>query len=435
MNLKFLKTKEFKIKLIVSIVLLILFSLSFLFEEKLERMLGLVKNLAPNQISESQLIDSDYEVHYLDVDQGNCTIVKLPDGKIMIIDGGNNFYGEKIFEFLNERNVVKIDYLIASHADADHIGGLNYLFDKFEIENIFRPMQIAGTIIYETESTGNIVSHFEVYENEDLKEAYRAYGSAAFVETSSGVYRNFINNVYSETYTSLNGISKSNVIVFYDGLKISGSGYELEFFAPLKTETEVNFAEISNTGGFMTKIYNNDSSNNSSAIMLLTILGDKYFFSGDASAKRSENDDGAKFEESDFILSLTEEEKSCLSNIDVYLAAHHGSVYSTSSTLVELLSMKYTIFSVGENSFGHPHDETIFRISLSKNLETDGILLLSQTGNVTFSNINDKVSYLCENCKKEEELLISYPLLVIILFSLCEVITLSIRVKRKIVWH
>jgi len=56
MNLKFLKTKEFKIKLIVSIVLLILFSLSFLFEEKLERMLGLVKNLAPNQISESQYI-------------------------------------------------------------------------------------------------------------------------------------------------------------------------------------------------------------------------------------------------------------------------------------------------------------------------------------------------------------------------------------------
>ncbi len=431
MNLKFLKTKEFKIKLSFSIVLLILFSLSFLFEEKLERALGLIKNLAPNQVSESQMAGSDYEVHYLDVGQGNCTIVMLPDGKVMVIDGGNKFYGEKISDFLTARNVVKIDYLIASHADADHIGGMNYLFDKFEIENIFRPMQIAGTTIYETESTGKIVSHFEVYENEDLKEAYRAYGSAAFVETSSEVYRNFITNVYNETYMSTEGIFKSNVMVFYDGLKISGSGYELEFFAPLKTETEVDFAEISNTGGFMTKVYNNDSSNNSSAIMLLTILGDRYFFSGDASAPRSENDNGSKFEESDFILSLTEEEKTRFSNIDVYLAAHHGSIYSTSSSLVELLSMRFTIFSAGENSFGHPHAETIFRISLSENLERDGIFLLAETGDVTFSSVNSKVSYLCENCKKEEELLISYPLLAVIVFGLCEVIILSIRVKRK----
>ena len=99
----------------------------------------------------------------------------------MIIDGGNDSSGEKIYNFLVDRNISTIDYMIATHADVDHIGGFNFLFDKFEIINIFRPMQIAGFNSQEVSSNGTISTKFEVYNFEDLKTAYKEYGYCKYI--------------------------------------------------------------------------------------------------------------------------------------------------------------------------------------------------------------------------------------------------------------
>ena len=427
MNLNFFKTKEFKIKFAISLCFLVLFIISLFFQKNLEQSLGLIKNLTPNQSSEDVVLNADYKIHYLDVGQGNCTICELPDGKVLLIDGGNEFYGFKISEFLSERNINKIDYLIATHADADHIGGLNYLFDKFEIVNIFRPMQIAGQTITETSSNGSTVSHFEVSEFEDLVEYYRVYGSNCFIETDSSAYCDFIKNIYSETYLDGGEIKKSNVVVFYDGLKISGDGYSLEFFAPLIHEDMIDFSVHSNTGGFMTKIYSKDSSNNSSAIFLLMVKEKKFFFSGDASYSLTEP---AKYEESDFILSLENDEITKLSDIDVYLVAHHGSIYSSSGELIDILSPKFAVVSVGVNTFGHPHGEVVFRLKTSTRLADDGILVTKDIGTLTFAESDDNLIYVSENQIQNIQLLIPYYVLVTLFLVLAIVITFSIRVKK-----
>ena len=46
------------------------------------------------------------------------------DGKAMLIDGGNKSASSMIYSFLKSHEINYLDYIIASHPDADHVGGL-----------------------------------------------------------------------------------------------------------------------------------------------------------------------------------------------------------------------------------------------------------------------------------------------------------------------
>lgn len=421
MNRKFLKTKEFKIKFVASIFLLVAFALSFIFEKKLQKIFGLVETFSENEVTIQQVNSGEFCVSYLAVGQGSCSIIELPDDKTLIIDGGSDVNGEKIYKFLKDKNINKIDYMIASHADVDHIGGLNYLFDKFEIENIFRPMQIAGTNIEESVSDGTTKTSFEVFEYEDLKEAYEIFGKSKFVEATSYRYREFIKNIYNETYVADGQIKESKVTVFYDGLKIVGDDYEFEFFAPLKAEETVDFINFSDkTNGFLTKIYSNDSSNNSSAIVLCNIKNKKFLFCGDATAAIEEDDKISKFEESDFVESLTFSERNLFLSIDVYLASHHGSKYSSGFELLDMIKPKFVVFSYGKNTYGHPNNEVIERIESVNSLEKDGILKTKEHGTISFGLIDDEIVFATEIKDNSLNLLLPYLYfaLIILLFLL-----------------
>ena len=76
---------------------------------------------------------------FLDVDQADCELIYLPDGKILLIDAGNRGDGEEIVSYLSQKGITKIDYLVATHPHADHIGGISDVIDSFEIGKIFAP--------------------------------------------------------------------------------------------------------------------------------------------------------------------------------------------------------------------------------------------------------------------------------------------------------
>ncbi|MEF2276780.1 ComEC/Rec2 family competence protein [Deinococcus sp. YIM 134068] len=61
-------------------------------------------------------------IRFLDVGQGDAVLVTSPEGKTMLYDGGRS--AERMREHLKTYNVTKIDLMVASHADADHIAGL-----------------------------------------------------------------------------------------------------------------------------------------------------------------------------------------------------------------------------------------------------------------------------------------------------------------------
>ncbi|WP_077212032.1 S-layer homology domain-containing protein [Bacillus dakarensis] len=66
----------------------------------------------------------ELQAHFIDVGQGDSSLILSPNGKTILIDGGRHSAGEKVVAYLKKAGVTSIDYLVATHPDADHIGGL-----------------------------------------------------------------------------------------------------------------------------------------------------------------------------------------------------------------------------------------------------------------------------------------------------------------------
>ena len=98
------------------------------------------------------------ELHFLDVGQGDCSIIITSSNKTILIDGGNNEgydNGENVvMPYLLKNGITKVDYMIASHADADHIGGLFYVLKNMEVKNVI--------ISYQKENSENIEKLLEI---------------------------------------------------------------------------------------------------------------------------------------------------------------------------------------------------------------------------------------------------------------------------------
>jgi len=75
-------------------------------------------------------------VHFLDVDQGDSSLLITPNGKTILIDGGKYTAGEKVVSYLKAAGVTSIDYLVATHPDADHIGGLIPVLNQIPVKNV-----------------------------------------------------------------------------------------------------------------------------------------------------------------------------------------------------------------------------------------------------------------------------------------------------------
>lgn len=77
-----------------------------------------------------------FYVHYIDVGQGDCELVEC-DGEYMLIDAGWPENGSAVVKYLRGLGVTKLEYVVCSHGDADHCGGLDAVLESFEVETVF----------------------------------------------------------------------------------------------------------------------------------------------------------------------------------------------------------------------------------------------------------------------------------------------------------
>lgn len=78
------------------------------------------------------------EVHFIDVGQGDATLIKCGT-HAMLIDAGDNSKGTAVQYYLKEQGITSLDYLVGTHPDADHIGGLDVIITKFDCGMIMMP--------------------------------------------------------------------------------------------------------------------------------------------------------------------------------------------------------------------------------------------------------------------------------------------------------
>lgn len=88
------------------------------------------------------------EVHYIDVGQGDATLIKC-GSHAMLIDGGNNNQGTTVQLYLKKQGVESLDYVIGTHPDADHIGGLDVIVYKYNCDTVIMPDYEKDTKTYQ----------------------------------------------------------------------------------------------------------------------------------------------------------------------------------------------------------------------------------------------------------------------------------------------
>ena len=84
---------------------------------------------------------NNLEVNFIDVGQGDSTLIRVSN-KTILIDGGGSSYGETfdvgemtLFPYLLDRGIRTIDYVIVSHFDSDHCQGLNFVLENMKVKN------------------------------------------------------------------------------------------------------------------------------------------------------------------------------------------------------------------------------------------------------------------------------------------------------------
>ena len=100
---------------------------------------GNIIQLGKESVDDSVVSDgtsSGMEVHFIDVGQGDATLIKA-DGHAMLIDAGENNKGTAVQLYLQKQGVKQLDYLVLTHTDSDHIGGADVIISKFDIGQIF----------------------------------------------------------------------------------------------------------------------------------------------------------------------------------------------------------------------------------------------------------------------------------------------------------
>lgn len=88
------------------------------------------------------------EVHFIDVGQGDCILIKTPEDKTILIDGGTPESGEKIVDFLKEQQIKNINLLVVTHPDIDHIGGLPAVIKSTKVDKILDSGKLYTTKTY-----------------------------------------------------------------------------------------------------------------------------------------------------------------------------------------------------------------------------------------------------------------------------------------------
>ena len=88
--------------------------------------------------SATSLTDGGLTVTYLDVGQGDATVLQC-GGETLLIDGGDNKVEHHLVESLQALGVTELNTIVCTHPHADHVGGMQAVLQNFDVQTLLTP--------------------------------------------------------------------------------------------------------------------------------------------------------------------------------------------------------------------------------------------------------------------------------------------------------
>ena len=247
----------------------------------------------------SSFNQNEFQIHVLDVGQGDALLLRLPNNKSLLIDCGTkekaNDTVSYIGQFLKNEKLSRIDYFVLTHSDTDHVGAGENIINNFEVDTLYRP---------------KIYCQYEIDNSLDVN---------GYNMTENSSYNQLIQSAYT----------KNLKIKFNEkGIVINQNECKIEFLAP----EDDNYYK----------------SNDYSAVIMITYKTKKVLFMADA--------------EDNVESKLVEQYGSNL-KADILKVGHHGSNSSSSAEFLSVVKPEYAIISVAkDNSYNLPDYDILDRL-------------------------------------------------------------------------
>jgi len=185
---------------------------------------------------------NDLRVTMIDVGHGNASLLELPYGYNMLIDGGG-FSDNRVFDvgasivapLLWRKKILSVDTLVLSHANSDHLNGLIYIAENFHVKNVWTNNEPADTFGYRL--------FMDTIKKNNIR--MRAYHNIAGVHDINGVHidilspqKDFIEKRKTETWRNLDNNS----------LTLKASFKDVSFMFPGDIKERAEYELVSTVG-------------------------------------------------------------------------------------------------------------------------------------------------------------------------------------------
>ncbi|MEO0083059.1 MAG: T9SS type A sorting domain-containing protein [candidate division WOR-3 bacterium] len=244
------------------------------------------------------------KIYCIDVNQGSSTLIVSPANKTVLIDAGEVIgnYGDSVYRFIKSLGITHLNYTVATHYHSDHIGGFPVVI-----------CSLSGGA-----NNDSILNY--CYDRGDID----TFSSIPFFN-----YRNVVG-------------AKRRTIGLGETINLGGGVILI---------CVVKNGKVVNNDSVIPLPANSDNENYRSIGFVLKYGFFELWIGGDLTGPGGERDVETK------VSVVT-------GDVDIYIANHHGSRYSSSSTFLDSLRPERAIISQGTvpNNYGHPHQEAINRL-------------------------------------------------------------------------
>lgn len=281
----------------------------------------------PDDDNDLVLGEGELKVHFINVGQGDCIYIQFPDNTDMIIDCGNKSSGydfNTVSNYLTQLNPDgKINHLMLTHADEDHVDNMDEIIYQFEIENIYMPNILA------TPSNQNLRDRISQLDPDKV---------AVFDDphtVSTNTYAKFFIAALTEENCTIHVNEDPDMNT--NSIVISQESFRLTFYCPTE--------EYYDTTGLNTA----ERKNAISPIGILEYNNRRVVLTGDSN----------EINEPIFVERINGN-----LNCDVLKVGHHGSATSSTNEFLSAITCEYAVISCYKegNTFVHPRQATLDRL-------------------------------------------------------------------------